>query len=313
MKRFSLRGRQRPSTTPVQQQRQQWRAHDDGPISLNARPAIDSATGQRAFVLAFAAVAVAGAAYFATVMIAPENDPTSVVSRANANPQDTPPAAAIEPAPAQSEPVIEPAAAEAKPAPVVEPVRAAAADPTPSEPSADALPILPAPVRVKTVSVPVATPAPVAEAGEPPAVQTAEEPVTEEAATQIAAIDPVETTPPAAAEAYAADDTIVSEGVQAVLGVAIKERVAGSPVVARKKADNEQQVASTEPEMAGSSGAGTRRIRSGVNMRAAPKSGSQIIGTIPTNAAVTVAPGCRHWCAVSYNGKRGYIYKSFLR
>lgn len=118
------------------------------------------------------------------------------------------------------------------------------------------------------------------------------------------------------ASAYASTESAVSEGIEAVLDIAAKESLANNPVAARTKSkpadEPNKQVASTEPEMAGSA-AGTRRIRSGVNMRAAPKSGSQIIGTIPTNASVSVAPGCKQWCSVSYNGKRGFIYKSFLR
>jgi len=26
-----------------------------------------------------------------------------------------------------------------------------------------------------------------------------------------------------------------------------------------------------------------------------------------------LAPGCRHWCKVTYQGRTGFIYKSFLR
>ena len=53
-------------------------------------------------------------------------------------------------------------------------------------------------------------------------------------------------------------------------------------------------------------------IRGGVNMRSAGKSGSRVIQVIPSGARVTLAPGCQHWCKVSYNGRTGYIYKSFV-
>lgn len=318
MSKLSLGSRRRPES-PVPPQRQQWRAYDDGPINLGGRRAADPAIGQKAFVLAFAAVAVAGAAYFATVMIAPDDDPTAVISRANARPQVEAQVAAapvIAPAPAKpsAEPVVK-AAPEAKPATT----EIAAANPAKAEAGA----VFPAPVRVKTVTVPTTAKTSAVGSAAPEAATTAEaapdaetpaETVEADAATQVAAVEPAEGTP-VAANAYATDDGLVSEGIQAVLGVAARERAANSPVAVRKKTPQEQTQAALsddEPEMAGTS-AGTRRIRSGVNMRAAPKSGSPIIGTIPTNAAVTVAPGCQHWCSVSYNGKRGFIYKSFLR
>lgn len=314
MNKFSLGGKRRASTAAPA--KQQWRAYDDGPINLSARPAVDSATGQKAFVLAFAAMAVAGAAYFATVMIAPEDDPTLVVASANASPQEI--RSSSQPAPAPAPAPVEVAA------PAAQPTEVATAQPVPAQPvataEAAAAPQFPAPVRVKTVAIPspkkaVTAAAPAAEppaAADGPAAQVAAVAPQPEAPVVIGGVKQVEN-PAEMTAAYANTDGLVSEGIEAVLGVAAKED--DNPVRATRKkpvAQEETQVASNEPEMAGSA-AGTRRIRSGVNMRAAPKSGSQIIGTIPTNAAVTVAPGCKHWCAVSYNGKRGFIYKSFLR
>jgi uncharacterized protein YraI len=34
--------------------------------------------------------------------------------------------------------------------------------------------------------------------------------------------------------------------------------------------------------------------------------------TIPRGSQIQVAAGCRHWCAVTYDGRRGFVYKSFL-
>jgi uncharacterized protein YraI len=47
-------------------------------------------------------------------------------------------------------------------------------------------------------------------------------------------------------------------------------------------------------------------------LRARPADGSKVLVTIPRGTNVQVDPGCRHWCAVTYNGKRGFVYKSFL-
>jgi hypothetical protein len=49
-----------------------------------------------------------------------------------------------------------------------------------------------------------------------------------------------------------------------------------------------------------------------VTMRSGPKKGAAAIGTIPAKAAVQVM-SCKSWCQVVYKGKRGWIYKSFLK
>ena len=48
-------------------------------------------------------------------------------------------------------------------------------------------------------------------------------------------------------------------------------------------------------------------------MRARPEDGSTVVSVIPGNATVSVTPGCRYWCKVSFRGRSGYIYKGFLR
>jgi uncharacterized protein YraI len=59
--------------------------------------------------------------------------------------------------------------------------------------------------------------------------------------------------------------------------------------------------------------AGTRQVqvRSGVNMRSRPKSGSSVLTVVPSKAVVQIV-GCKAWCEVIYQGQRGYIYKSYL-
>ena len=46
-------------------------------------------------------------------------------------------------------------------------------------------------------------------------------------------------------------------------------------------------------------------------MRAGPKKGAAAIATVPAKTAVQVV-SCEKWCQIVYNGKRGWIYKSFL-
>lgn len=49
-----------------------------------------------------------------------------------------------------------------------------------------------------------------------------------------------------------------------------------------------------------------------VTMRSGPKKGAAAIGTIPARSAVEVL-SCKSWCEIVYKGKRGFIYKSFLK
>ncbi len=38
-----------------------------------------------------------------------------------------------------------------------------------------------------------------------------------------------------------------------------------------------------------------------------------MIGTIPGGTKISLVGACEQWCKVSYNGKTGFIYKSFIR
>ncbi len=53
------------------------------------------------------------------------------------------------------------------------------------------------------------------------------------------------------------------------------------------------------------------RVNTAVNMRSGPGSGHGVILVIPGKAAVQLY-GCDSWCKVGYDGRTGYIYKSFL-
>ncbi len=53
------------------------------------------------------------------------------------------------------------------------------------------------------------------------------------------------------------------------------------------------------------------RVSEAVNMRSRPKRGSGVILVVPAKAAVNVL-SCDQWCEVTYNGKKGWIYKSFV-
>jgi uncharacterized protein YraI len=52
-------------------------------------------------------------------------------------------------------------------------------------------------------------------------------------------------------------------------------------------------------------------VRAAVNMRSGPGSGNGVILVIPRQARVQLH-GCEQWCKVGYDGRVGYIYKSFV-
>lgn len=57
---------------------------------------------------------------------------------------------------------------------------------------------------------------------------------------------------------------------------------------------------------------GAASVNRYVNLRAGPADEAAILVVVPAGAKVEAEQNCE-WCVVSYNGQRGYIYKSFLR
>lgn len=54
------------------------------------------------------------------------------------------------------------------------------------------------------------------------------------------------------------------------------------------------------------------RILRAVTMRSGPKKAASALGTIPAKTTVDVL-SCKSWCEIVYKGRRGFIYKSFLK
>jgi len=61
----------------------------------------------------------------------------------------------------------------------------------------------------------------------------------------------------------------------------------------------------------GAVAAGAARVTSAVNMRSAPKKGAGVLGVVPAGSNVKVL-SCDGWCQISFNGRKGWVYKSFL-
>lgn len=56
----------------------------------------------------------------------------------------------------------------------------------------------------------------------------------------------------------------------------------------------------------------TARVKTAVNMRAGPENEATVLTVLPSGAEIGLVDGCKHWCEVTYDGRRGYVYKSFL-
>lgn len=79
------------------------------------------------------------------------------------------------------------------------------------------------------------------------------------------------------------------------------------PIVEDTIPDVEPDASATEE-----SGRSATIARAGFNMRSSPRSGSKVIRVLP--AGVNVGLYSRKgWCEVTYQGSRGFIYKSFLQ
>ncbi|TIL32119.1 MAG: SH3 domain-containing protein [Mesorhizobium sp.] len=77
-------------------------------------------------------------------------------------------------------------------------------------------------------------------------------------------------------------------------------------------AATQKDAAQAKVEAKQPSAAETGRILRGVTMRTGPKNSAAAIVTIPAKTSVQVM-GCKKWCQIVYNGKRGWIYRSFVK
>ncbi|MFD2055144.1 SH3 domain-containing protein [Mesorhizobium calcicola] len=75
-------------------------------------------------------------------------------------------------------------------------------------------------------------------------------------------------------------------------------------------AEGDDSQAKTKPRKVAT--AGTGRILRPVTMRSGPKKNAAAILTVPAKTSVQVM-SCKKWCQITYNGKTGWIYKSYLK
>lgn len=61
----------------------------------------------------------------------------------------------------------------------------------------------------------------------------------------------------------------------------------------------------------GGAPAGAARVTAAVNMRSGPRKGAGVLTVVPAGSPVQVL-SCNGWCQIAYNGRKGFIYKSYL-
>ncbi|RWG75593.1 SH3 domain-containing protein, partial [Mesorhizobium sp.] len=114
---------------------------------------------------------------------------------------------------------------------------------------------------------------------------------------------------PAPAAAQSADAKKPDDKMDAAQTAAIPDAKPGV-AEAQPAAPDEVAQDSPKPENAGTGTNG--RVLRAVTMRSGPKNGAAAIVTVPAKSAVQVM-SCKKWCEIVYNGKRGWIYKSFVK
>lgn len=110
----------------------------------------------------------------------------------------------------------------------------------------------------------------------------------------------------------------------------LRPGVEAAPVVAPAATDDDAQTASIQPPATKPEDTSTLvpdpqpetalpalpalsavKVNRHVNMRSGPADEASVVTVVPSGATVQAQADCQ-WCVVTYNGQRGYIYKSFL-
>ena len=56
----------------------------------------------------------------------------------------------------------------------------------------------------------------------------------------------------------------------------------------------------------------TTKAAKHVNLRARPSNKGAILGIVPAGAELVMTENCGRWCAVIYDGKKGYVHRTFV-
>ncbi|MCI5077767.1 SH3 domain-containing protein [Oricola sp.] len=107
------------------------------------------------------------------------------------------------------------------------------------------------------------------------------------------------------AEVAALEEAMAAEGAQ---GFALPGETA-EPAAAAASMDEPAATVAVLPD-APQSPAWTSEH---VNLRATPDNEGEIVAVIPADSEILAQEDCTHWCAVTHEGRSGFVYKSFIR
>ncbi|RWK24856.1 SH3 domain-containing protein [Mesorhizobium sp. M1C.F.Ca.ET.193.01.1.1] len=257
-------------------------------------------------IAAVGTVALLGVAAVALWLALPANDRQAVAGAAQAVPAVSVKTTKITPVVANADVSVAAAPQAARKADAVSPAIAkreasipalAPNDPRWTAPGADTVP-----ASAEAAPAPAANPP--ARQADKPAVAAYAEPAAgndaSSALSEVAAPAPTDDTP--AAIGQKAEDKM--DGAQ----------TAAIPA-AKPQAPDDQSAATEDqgkPNPEKASAAANGRILRAVTMRAGPKQKAAAILTVPAKTSVQVI-SCKKWCEIVYNGKRGWVYKTYVK
>lgn len=84
------------------------------------------------------------------------------------------------------------------------------------------------------------------------------------------------------------------------------------PPAPNPSADKLAAIAVSAPAGAAASTGEPGRVTRDVTMRSGPAKRAGEVDVVPAKSPISVL-GCKSWCEIVYNGKKGFVYKSFVR
>ncbi|MET0599012.1 MAG: SH3 domain-containing protein [Mesorhizobium sp.] len=318
MRGLSSRQGESPARRPA---KQQWHAPESRPLQLGGRSPMERAGTPRAIVAGVGLMALLALGATAAVLV----DQTATLQADAGGMPATSPETAVEP----REAAAAPAPATPAPSPAEDTTTTAAAEPASPKPSTP--PPAAAEPTVAVAEPPAAAPADAREAGPtapdapveavpfpdlserlglrhddprwaraalaetPPALTALESQQSDGGATAFQ-----EEPPPTAALARFAGDEMPTAGIPADLVTH------GIPVPTARPGDVEVTAEADSP------GGRQARVRSAVNLRSRPADEASVLAVVPANSKVSLL-GCKSWCEIVFQNRRGFVYKNFVR
>jgi hypothetical protein len=308
----SLFGR-KPEGSAERRARQRWRAPESQPLRLGSDNPLQTSLRPNAMTAGFGLLALLGVGVLAAIIV----DQTAS-SQAEAGPQ-----AIAQPAPKPVEAKVSAKVESPKPVPQAAKQKIPAAEQlkAPAAKQAEA--------QVSKPKPQMAAPAPKPVAQQDVAVIPHDDPRWARAAASNAAgiaamnkhvVPAAESTTMAFAETTSQiDGTILQiEGEKVPVPAdkpvgdpVVTAAVAGGAIKRPVPVPNDPQAAAAGDD-AKATASRQARVRTAVNMRSRPADEASVITVVPANATVALV-GCKSWCEIVFNNRRGFVYKGFVR